>query len=107
MKQKPLVTDRVLFATNAMVIAGFINPLLKQFEMFTKNAYDRPKHKEMLTRFGPVSSCGQEIVELHPIKTKNIVQTDSTTDGRKIDTNVCQRTMLFCVLLALFGKNAN
>ena len=47
-----------------MVIAGLINPLLKQFEMFTKNAYDRPKHKEMLTRFGPVSSCGQEMVEL-------------------------------------------
>ena len=104
MKQKPFVTDRVLFTTNAMVIAGLINPLLKQFEMFTKNAYDRPKHKEMLTRFGPVSSCGQEMVELHPIKTKNIVQTDSTTDGRKIDKNVCQRTMSFCVL---FGKNAN
>lgn len=103
MKQKPLVTDRVLFTTNAMVIAGLINPLPKQFEMFTKNTYDRPKLKEMLTRFGPVSSCGQEMVELHPIKTKNIVQTDSTTDGRKIDTNVCQRTMSFCVL---FEKNA-
>ena len=38
MKQKPLVTDRVLFTTNAIVIAGLINPLLKQFEMFTKNA---------------------------------------------------------------------
>ena len=93
MKKTALVTDRVLFITKAMVIAGLKNPPLKQVEMFTNKAYEKPKHSEMLTTVGPVSSFGQAIVEPHPSRTRNIVQTHSTTNGMKMANTLCHCTM--------------
>lgn len=93
-----------------MVTAGLKNPPLKYVEMFTKNAYEKPKHKETLRVFGLVSSCGQLIVEPHPIKTKSIEQTDSTTDEMKMVTILCHCTMIkagvFCWSFVLFTKRS-
>ena len=76
-----------------MVIAGLKNPQLKQVEMFTKKAYEKPKLKEILTTVGPVSSCRQAMVEPHPSRTRNIVQIDSKTNGIKMAKILCHCTM--------------
>jgi len=78
-----------LFAAKAAVTAGLKKPPLKQAEMFSKNVHAKPKHKDTLRTLGLVSSWGQVIVEPHPIKTKSIEQTDSTTNERKMATILC------------------
>ena len=78
-----------MLAAKAAVNAGLKNPPLKLVEMFSKNAHAKPKHNDTLRTLGLVSSRGQVIVEPHPIKTKSIEHTDSTTNERKIATILC------------------